>query len=62
MRAIVCDCCGKVILMEEHDSWQKVDGVHYIVGKSDFTELDLCDECYNKLMDGVRGMNIRKTE
>lgn len=62
MRAIVCDCCGKVILIEEREMWQKVDGVHCVVAKPEFIELDLCDECYNKLMDGVRGMNIRKTE
>lgn len=54
MRAIVCDCCGKVMLLE--DNHYSPEGIHHltgcILGRSD---LDLCTECAEKLIKATRG-------
>jgi hypothetical protein len=55
MKAIVCDCCGKVILIPEEEYIYGLTGVHHLVSNTlDKRELDLCDDCAEKLMKAVR--------
>ena len=56
MRAIVCDCCGKVVLLAEDEGYREPENMHRlsgrIIGRS---ELDLCTECAEKLIQATRG-------
>lgn len=57
MKAIVCDCCGKVILIPDRTNTYTNTGVHRLI--SDTAEerlLDLCDDCADKLTETVRNV------
>ena len=55
MKAVVCDCCGKVVLIPDSGRIYVESGIHQLFSDTlDFTKLDLCDECAGKLMDAVR--------
>ncbi len=54
MRAIVCDKCGKVILLpDDGPTYALPNGVVRIVG-SEIGDIDLCVECANELKAAVR--------
>ena len=54
MRAIVCDCCGKVVLLEDNQFFP--DCIHHLSGNVlGRSELDLCTECAEKLVKATRG-------
>lgn len=55
MNAIVCDCCGKVVLLEDEKPCLKPKGISRL--QSDILPdgvLDMCDECVEKLLKKVR--------
>lgn len=55
MKAIVCDSCGKVILIPDRTNTYVNNGVHRLISDTlDAIELDLCDECAGKLVESVR--------
>ena len=55
MRAIVCDCCGKVVLLAD-DEYRLPDSIHHMTGHLlGRSELDLCTECAGKLIQATRG-------
>ena len=59
MKAIVCDSCGKVILIPDRTNIYVNNGVHRLFSDTlDVAELDLCDECANKLVEAVRNNKV----
>ena len=55
MKAIVCDCCGKVILIPDRTNTYNNTGVHRLISDTlDECMLDLCDKCAENLMKAVR--------
>lgn len=57
MKAIVCDKCGKVVLIEDKHPYGAVEGIHTLTLNSDITresKLDLCQECAEELLALVR--------
>ena len=58
MKAIVCDKCGKVTLLEDHKPYVSPSGVYRLVGDSGIyeQEFDLCEDCVGDLRKGLRGM------
>jgi hypothetical protein len=56
MKAIVCDSCGKVVLLEDYCPGRMPTGFHRMIHDSfvDKVDLDICDECYNRLIEAVR--------
>lgn len=56
MRAIVCDCCGKVVLLEETVRFNNLDGIHHLSGPILGRDgIDLCTECAEKLVKATKG-------
>lgn len=57
MRAIVCDKCGKTMLLEDNTpySYSPV-GAYRLVNDKDNVTLDLCEGCANELLEAVRKM------
>lgn len=61
MKAIVCDCCGKVILLPDETCTYGETGIHRLISNTlSHSQLDLCDLCADNLMKAVR--NIKKCE
>jgi hypothetical protein len=59
MKAIVCDACGKVILLSEAQTYHENNGVHRLIGDIlDRGEVDLCDDCAGKLLEAVRNQTV----
>lgn len=59
MRAIVCDKCGKTILVPDgKTSYDAENGVFYLVSNAAEVKLDLCEECANELLTLVRKENM----
>lgn len=55
MKAIVCDCCGKVMLIPDRTNTYDNNGVYRLISDSlDECMLDLCEDCANKLRESVR--------
>ena len=55
MRAIVCDCCGKTVLLDDDRHYAEPTGMHHLTGDIlGRSHLDLCDECAEKLIAAVR--------
>ena len=56
MKAIVCDKCGKVILLEDgrYEYGTGSGAFHLIGGKFADSLLDLCEDCVEELMTAVR--------
>lgn len=55
MKAIVCDKCGKVNLLEDERPYlMSPAGVYRLLGDKDWLSLDLCEECAYELMEAVR--------
>lgn len=55
MRAIVCDKCGKVVLIPDRSNMHNIEGVHQLYSDSlGISKLDLCDECAEELVGSVR--------
>lgn len=55
MKAIVCDKCGKVTLLEDDIyPYGKDNGLYYLVSDTNSTKLDLCAECAEELLTLVR--------
>ena len=58
MHAIVCDKCGKVILLEE-DRVRGLcipDDVFILRNDRRDTRIELCEDCGNELVAAVRGL------
>lgn len=54
MRAIVCDCCGKVVLLEDGPFCP--EGINHLSGKICGQDgLDLSNECAEKLIKATKG-------
>lgn len=53
MRAIVCDKCGKVVLLDEdeRDYSVKQGTACLLIQDGHQTHIDLCEECARELMD-----------
>lgn len=59
MKAIVCDACGKVILLSEDHTYHEENAVHHLVGNMlGRCEVDLCDDCAGKLLEAVRNQTV----
>lgn len=55
MKAIVCDNCGKVVLIPELGPTYGETGIHHLISHTlEVRELDLCDECATNLVEAVR--------
>ena len=58
MKAIVCDRCGKVTLLEDEFPYRYPSGVYRLVhdtGKA--KEIDLCEDCADGLIEVLRRMD-----
>ena len=53
MKAIICDKCGKVILLSD-DPMCCADGINKLYVTSKKLDIDLCDECMDELVAAVR--------
>lgn len=60
MKAIVCDACGKVMLLDECTPiYSEENGVNRLTGRLfDRGEVDLCDDCASKLLEAVRNQTV----
>lgn len=57
MKAIVCDKCGKVALLEDDKPYMYPTGVYRLVSDGcKAKDLDLCEDCAGELVEAVRGM------
>lgn len=55
MKAIVCDKCGKVVLLEDEFPYRYPSGIYRLVHDGgEAKELDLCETCTNELVDALR--------
>ena len=57
MRAIVCDKCGKVVLLEDDRPYlYSPAGVYRLLHERSGIEIELCEDCGNELIAEVRRM------
>lgn len=55
MKAIVCDKCGKVVLLEDGKPFMFAPiGIYRLDNEKDGTVLELCTECGDELIAAVR--------
>lgn len=55
MKAIVCDKCGKVVLLEDNvPIFYAPIGIYRLESQKDGTMLELCEDCGNELISAVR--------
>lgn len=54
MKAIVCDKCGNVNLLEDDKPYMFPTGVYRLMSDKDNTVIDLCESCANELIEAVR--------
>ncbi len=52
MKAIVCDCCGKVMLLE--GGFRLPATVYTLSKRGRESDLDLCEECAENLTKAIR--------
>ena len=52
MKAIVCDCCGKVTLLDSPFHWP--ESVYTLSKGSSEADLDLCEDCADNLTKAIR--------
>lgn len=58
MKAIVCDKCGKVILLEDDRPYCYPSGIYRLVNeRGGAKELDLCEDCAGELVEVLRRMD-----
>lgn len=51
MFAIVCDCCGKTMLLASRDDHEHR---YKLLDEKNATHLDLCEECAGRLVQAAR--------
>lgn len=51
MRGIVCDKCGKVVLLE---AFEYPTGIYHLSGNKTELELDFCEDCVQEILERVR--------
>ena len=55
MKAIVCDKCGKVMLLADDALYCRPTGAYRLVKDTgDYSVVDLCEDCANEIVDAVR--------
>lgn len=55
MKAIVCDKCGKVTLLEDEFPYRYPSSVYRLVCESGKAkELDLCEDCADGIIEALR--------
>lgn len=55
MKAIVCDKCGKVTLLEDDKPYTYAPiGIYVLLNELAGTRLELCEDCGNELIEAVR--------
>ena len=54
MKAIVCDKCGKVILLADGERYYHQKAIVKLINTATQEEMDLCDECAEELKAAVR--------
>lgn len=54
MKAIVCDKCGKVVLMEDDGLTTCTEGINILQMLGKRQTIELCDECTDELVAAVR--------
>lgn len=54
MKAIVCDRCGNVTLLEDDMPHMCPSGIYHLVGNNGNIEIDLCEDCGNELVEAAR--------
>ena len=58
MKAIVCDKCGKVTLLEDDRPYMYPAGVYRLVSdRGGSKEIDLCEDCAGNLVELLRRMD-----
>ena len=58
MKAIVCDMCGRVILLEDDKPYICPSGVYRLVSDKGYaSEVDLCENCAGNLVKVLRRMD-----
>lgn len=54
MKAIVCDKCGKVNLLEDDKPYMYPTSVYRLISDRESSVIDLCEECTAELVAAVR--------
>ena len=54
MKAVVCDKCGKVVLMADEDLMTYTEGINILQMLGKRQTIDLCDECTDELVAAIR--------
>ena len=55
MKAIICDKCGKpVLLPDDNVTCCKENGIYHLYSDCGRLQLELCEDCSNDLMAAVR--------
>ena len=54
MKAIVCDKCGKVVLMSDDELAICPEGINILQMLGKRQTIDLCDECTDELVAAIR--------
>ena len=61
MKAIVCDKCGHVMLLEDYPFCDSPDGAFTLYSHGKKTvDLDLCEKCAAELVAAVREAGVRR--
>lgn len=53
MFAVICDCCGKTMLLANMDDKKHR---YTLIDEKKATYLDLCEECAERLVQAARGL------
>lgn len=56
MKAIVCDKCGHVTLLEDDMPYYSPTGVYRLIDDKGGVNVDLCESCAAELVEAVRKM------
>ena len=53
-KAIMCDKCGKIMLLDDDHPYAAPAGLYRLICSSKREEIDLCDECGKELTETLR--------
>lgn len=54
MKGIVCDKCGKIVLLEDKKPYEYPCGIYRLIGDSDNIVLDICEDCSKEFFELLR--------
>lgn len=53
-KAIMCDKCGKITLLEDDKPYMYPCGIYRLMNDQDGSVLDICEVCATELVEAVR--------